>query len=154
MIVDGKFISGYHFIEHDGVYTVNHEPQLFNTQIEIENSIYRYMYGHPMFVYETDGEVQIYPGYSWNGLTCAFDTPTALRASLIHDCLLQMISEKYLPQKFRKKADKIFKQVCKEDGVGLIRRNWLYAGVTIGRWKSNLSFKPPVKKWDAMKRKR
>ncbi len=65
--------------------------------------------------------------YAWDGPSGpTLDTSNAMRGSLIHDALYQAIRTGDLLMKHRKIADKIFRQVLKEDGMNLIRRNLWY----------------------------
>lgn len=75
------------------------------------------------------GVLTIKKGYNWDGATCAIDTVSILRGSLVHDCGYQMLQEGLLSKKYRKPIDKLFIRICKEDGMCWARRKWVYAGV-------------------------
>jgi hypothetical protein len=77
---------------------------------------------------DTDGELKIIKGYAWDGPSGpVIDTPENLRASLVHDALYQLMrNEKLKSRTYRKTADKIFRDICKQDGVPSITANTYY----------------------------
>lgn len=79
------------------------------------------------------GMLTIKAGYMWDGPSGpTVDTENFMRASCVHDALYQLIREGVLPLKpHRKRADKLLLKICKEDGMGLIRRHYVYQAV---RW--------------------
>jgi len=81
----------------------------------------------------TKGELIINKGYAWDGPSGpTIDTKNFMRGSLVHDALYQLMKEKSLDRKkYRKIADKILIQCCKEDGMNFIRRSWVYTGVRL-----------------------
>lgn len=84
-----------------------------------------------------DGFMKIKFGYAWDGASGpAVDTPSNRRASLVHDALYQLIKKGLLSKKFRKKADKLYRKICLEDGMNPFRA-WLeYRGVRMFGWKA------------------
>ena len=78
-----------------------------------------------------DGLLIIRAGYAWDGPSGpAFDTPTFMRASLVHDALYQLMREKHLDAAVhRVKADEILRDLCKEDGMWAARVWWVYKAV-------------------------
>ncbi len=68
---------------------------------------------------DPQGNLRVKAGYAWDGTSGpVIDTPSNLRASLVHDALYQLMREKSLSAKAHKeKADKLFKKLVKEDGV-------------------------------------
>lgn len=77
---------------------------------------------------DTDGELKIIKGYAWDGPSGpVIDTPENLRASLVHDALYQLMRHEELKSRtYRKTADKIFRDICKQDGVPSITANIYY----------------------------
>ncbi len=76
---------------------------------------------------ETSGELTIKEGYAWDGATCAPDIPSIMRGSLVHDALYQLMrrSENGLDDNIhREPADRILQDICKEDGM-LVIKAWL-----------------------------
>ncbi len=71
---------------------------------------------------DTCGNLLVKKGYAWDGPSGpVIDTDENMRASLVHDALYQLMRNKYLVTRtHRKAADKLFKDICKEDGVS----NW------------------------------
>lgn len=71
-------------------------------------------------------------GYAWDGPSGpTFDTATFMRGALIHDVLYQAIREGHLPDAFRAEADHILYDLCREDGMGWLRAQWVYAAVRV-----------------------
>ena len=70
-------------------------------------------------VLTTAGLLVIKKGYAWDGISGPVaDSETNMRASLVHDALYQLMRQENLDfQTHRKIADKLFKHICKEDGV-------------------------------------
>ena len=75
-----------------------------------------------------DGELKINKHYAWDGPSGpVIDTKENLRASLVHDALYQLMRlEKLKSRTYRKTADKIFRNICKKDGVPSISANIYY----------------------------
>ena len=79
------------------------------------------------------GYLIVRAGYAWDGASGpAVDSRSVIRASLIHDCLYQMLREGQLPQSDRAAADLEFRRLCLEDGMSALRAWWLYRGIRIG----------------------
>lgn len=75
-----------------------------------------------------DGELKIKNSYAWDGPSGpVIDTKENLRASLVHDALYQLMRLKKLKSRtYRKTADKLFRNICKIDGVPSITANIYY----------------------------
>ena len=81
----------------------------------------------PFIVLAVNGTLRVRAGYSWDGCSGIIDTHCNLRASLVHDALYQLMRQKYLISRtHRKAADRIFKEICVEDGVSGIRSTIYY----------------------------
>lgn len=71
-------------------------------------------------------------GYAWDGPSGpTLDTPSFMRGSLVHDVLYQLMRERQIPRSFRRDADQILVDICKQDGMSWIRRRWVYAAVRL-----------------------
>jgi hypothetical protein len=69
-------------------------------------------------------------GYAWDGPSGpTFDTPSFMRGSLVHDVLYQLIRLELLDPCYRRDADDILKEICKEDGMGSLRAWWVHKAV-------------------------
>jgi len=77
---------------------------------------------------DVNGELTIKQGYAWDGPSGpVIDTKENLRASLVHDALYQLMRNKELVTRTHRKAtDKIFKDLCKMDGVSNFRASMYY----------------------------
>lgn len=68
------------------------------------------------------GHILIRNGYAWDGPSGpTIDTPSAMRGSLVHDALYQLIRLEKLPKSARKQADKEYRRICVEDGMSKFR---------------------------------
>lgn len=74
------------------------------------------------------GALRVMNGYAWDGPSGpVIDTRENMRASLVHDALYQLMRNRELnPRTTRKAADKLFRDLCKEDGVSSFRANLYY----------------------------
>lgn len=85
------------------------------------------------FITMVGNKLTIKRGYAWDGPSGpTIDTKNFMRGSLVHDALYQLIREKRLGQECRKEADKILREICKEDGMSSLRAWWVYQGVRFG----------------------
>lgn len=68
---------------------------------------------------DKQGNLTVKSGYAWDGTSGpVVDTEHNLRASLVHDAFYQLMRRKHLEaSKHKDKADKLFRKMCKEDGV-------------------------------------
>lgn len=77
-----------------------------------------------------DGKLSIHKGYAWDGPSGpALDTPSGMRASLVHDALYQLMRMGLLPMTWRKQADLELRRIAREDGMSLIRSHYWYLAV-------------------------
>ncbi|KKN73161.1 hypothetical protein LCGC14_0403340 [marine sediment metagenome] len=75
------------------------------------------------------------PGYRWDGPSGpTFDTESFMRGSAVHDALCQLTDLGLLDWIYREIADKELVIITKEDGMGWLRRQWVYAGVRLWSW--------------------
>lgn len=82
----------------------------------------------------TEGNLTVADGYAWDGPSGpVVDTKENMRASLVHDALYQLMRNKHLTAKqFKDKADKLFKNLCIEDGVHKGTAHIYYLGLKLG----------------------
>jgi hypothetical protein len=68
---------------------------------------------------DRQGRLLVRSGYAWDGTSGpVFDTPQNLRASLVHDALYQLLRlRKLAVNKHKDQADRLFRAMCREDGV-------------------------------------
>lgn len=78
-----------------------------------------------------DGVLALSPGFVWDFASGAVDDPAMVYASLAHDSLYRLIREGELDKKHRVDADKLFRELLKECGVGVFRRNYAYLAVRL-----------------------
>jgi hypothetical protein len=71
---------------------------------------------------DPDGTMFIKSGYAWDGPSGpTVDTPSAMRGSLVHDALYQLIRLGLLAASFRAAADAEYRRLCLADGMWPIR---------------------------------
>lgn len=85
---------------------------------------------------DKDGLIHIPKGYEWDGATGYPDVVQIIRASLVHDALYDLIREGVLNKTHRKKADKLFRKICLEDGMGKWQAWRVYSAVRLFGWKA------------------
>jgi len=79
-----------------------------------------------------DGTLTIAAGYAWDGASGpAIDTKNIMTPSLVHDALYQLMREGRLPLSYRKQADGILYDMCRNRGMSWLRANWIYLAVRV-----------------------
>ena len=68
-------------------------------------------------------------GYAWDGASGpTWDSKSSMRGSLVHDALYQLMRHDLISRDFRKVADKLFYEICIQDGMWRWRAKvWLWA---------------------------
>ena len=85
------------------------------------------------FIGLNNGILTIESDYAWDGPSGpTIDTKTFMRGSLVHDALYQLVRAKELPESFRKEADRVLRDICREDGMGRLRAWYVYTCVRFG----------------------
>jgi hypothetical protein len=78
-----------------------------------------------------DGELVARKGYCWDGASGpTIDSKSCLRASLVHDCLYQLMREELISVNYKATADTIFKDLLIEDGMSKWRAKLWYMAVS------------------------
>lgn len=74
-------------------------------------------------------------GYCWDGPSGPMlDTPSAMRGSLVHDALYQLIRMGLLDyDPAKRQADELFARLCIEDGMGRFRAWYALRALRFGR---------------------
>lgn len=94
----------------------------------------------PFIFVSPSGVMQVKMGYAWDGPSGPVrDSRKTMRASLIHDALYQLLRAELLPKGSRKEADKIFRLVCREDGISSFLSGVWYRGL---RWFGSRAASP------------
>lgn len=66
----------------------------------------------------TDGVLHINKGYAWDGPSGpTWDSPSAMRGSLVHDALYQLMRLQLIGTEHRERADLLLTLICVEDGM-------------------------------------
>jgi len=103
-------------------YQLDVEYSLDIKLIQPNNIETRYIYLNPK------GLLIIKAGYSWDGPSGpTVDSKSFMRGSLVHDALYQLMRHDKLNRgRYRKVADQILRQHCREDGMSAIRAWYVY----------------------------
>jgi len=73
---------------------------------------------HDFIRLAVDGTLTVREGYAWDGPSGpTIDTPSSMRASLVHDALYQLMREELIGMHNRPIADELLYQICIEDGM-------------------------------------
>lgn len=129
-------------------YVSGYKYQLFsdygivlNTEFPIQDTSYGYL------TLRVGGLLTIEAGYAWDGPSGpTVDTSDSIRASLVHDALYQLIRVGHLPKSFRREADRIFREICLEAGMGRVRAySWWAALRLFGSEAAELKAEPQIK---------
>ena len=76
------------------------------------------------------GRLTVKKGYAWDGPSGpTIDTPNFLRGSMVHDALYQLIREGLLPGRSRLPADKLLRDMCRQDGMSRRRAEYVFVAV-------------------------
>jgi len=85
------------------------------------------------FLTVSGAKLTMHKGYAWDGASGGLDTKTAMRGSLVHDALYQLMREGVLPQAARPMADRALYDICLDDGMMWLRAwAWRVAVVKMG----------------------
>jgi hypothetical protein len=77
-----------------------------------------------------DGKLTCKKGYAWDGASGpTWDTPSSMRASLIHDAGYQLMREGHLPLDYKVTFDGLFYLQLLNDGMSRVRAWVWYKGV-------------------------
>lgn len=90
--------------------------------------------GTPYIRLSPKGRLRIVKGYAWDGASGpAFDTPSFMRGSCIHDALYQLMRSGLLDASvYREGSDKLLHTVCLADGMNRFRAWYVYRSVRVG----------------------
>jgi hypothetical protein len=115
----------------------NYKYQLEKTYV-VQTSIYPEKDIKTKFIELTrTGKLTIIFGYGWDGCSGpTIDTKSNMRGSLGHDAIFQLIRRGYLDRSWFKEANKEFRKVCREDGMGWLRSQ-LYRGVRFSKFATS-----------------
>ena len=84
----------------------------------------------PYFEYDVYKGLIIKKFYAWDGASGpAIDTDTVLRASLAHDAVCQAYDMELIDDYARKSSDRMFRDICLEDGMYPFRAWYMYRSV-------------------------
>lgn len=84
----------------------------------------------PFFELSETGKLSIRKGYAWDGASGpAINTESFMRASLVHDCIYQMLRLGLIHPHYRDYADRLLQSMCIEDGMNRVRAWYVYMAV-------------------------
>lgn len=90
------------------------------------------------------GKLTVKPGYAWDGPSGpTVDTKNSMRASIFHDALYGLMRDGLITRNGnRKLADKVLRDVAREDGMSKIRSWAWYRAVQFGAKRSSKQGRP------------
>jgi len=82
-------------------------------------------------ILNSEGKITIKKGYAWDGPSgLTIDTLNFMRGSLVHDAFYQLMRAGEIDKEvYREPADRLLREMCKQDGMSSIRAWWVYKGV-------------------------
>ena len=84
-----------------------------------------------------NGVMELKVGFAWDGPSGpTIDTEDFMRGAMVHDGFYRLIRKGKLPKRFRKKADKLLRKMCRADGMPWWRAWYVYRMVRRFGWLS------------------
>ena len=103
------------------------EPYVYETEFAVPAAVAS---PHGWVKLNVTGRLTLKQGYAWDGPSGpTLDTKDFMRGSLVHDALYQLMRQKRLPRRLRKRADVLLWMICLEDGMAKARANYVYHAV-------------------------
>jgi len=92
--------------------------------------IFNYEYESDFLKLTPTGWLTVKKYYCFDGPSGpTIDTKTNMRGALIHDALYQLMRLGVIAEKYADTANKLFKQICREDGMCWLRAQLYFWGV-------------------------
>lgn len=86
---------------------------------------------------DREGNLTILKYYAWDGASGpTLDSPSAMRASLVHDALYQLMRLNLITQDQLIPIDKLFHKILLKDGMGSLRAWYWYLGLRLANGKA------------------
>lgn len=86
---------------------------------------------------DSDGALTILKYYAWDGASGpTIDSPASMRASLVHDALYQLMRLEKVTQDKVIVADKLFRKMLLDDGMGAFRAWYWYTGLRLANGRA------------------
>jgi len=97
------------------------------------------------FIDSEYGDITLYPSgiivirnvFFWDGASGpAIDTDTNMKGSCVHDALYKLLKSNKLKNSYlnRRRVDKTFYKICRDDGMNWVRANYFYYAVRACGW--------------------
>lgn len=96
---------------------------------------------HGLITLTTSGWLHLGEGFWWDGASGpAIDTESNMRASLVHDALINLVQAGLLPntEEVKVKIDTHYFRLAREDGMGLLRSIFHLFAVQWNKWHRKL----------------
>lgn len=100
-------------------------------EYSVKTNITGYSIDHQYFSLSTDGILTAKQNYAWDGMSVVPDSAYGKIASLYHDILYQAMRLELLPRSQKSKADKLFYDICIQDGMNPLLALIVYLGVVL-----------------------
>ena len=86
-------------------------------------------------ILRVNGQLTLKLSYAWNGANVVKDTRTNMRASAIHDALVQLIKLGLLDKKWKIEVDFEYYRAARQDKMLLLRAIIHMAGIQAAHWE-------------------
>jgi hypothetical protein len=113
-------------------YTTEKNPHLYfldEPSISVQTKITGHYVKAELMELTFDGLLTLSQSFWWNGSSFVQDTSACMRSSAFHDALCRMIAQGMLPASTRPAADKLYYELCREDGMSWMQAKVRYAGL-------------------------
>jgi hypothetical protein len=110
---------------------VSHLYFLDEPVVSVQTAITGYHAKGVLMELTPDGLLTLGQNFWWNGSSFVQDTPECMRASAFHDALCRMIPQGLIPASVRPAADKLYYELCREDGMSWMQAKVRYAGLRV-----------------------
>jgi len=101
----------------------------YSVQTDIATGSYRYL---RFACIDPGGLLTVKIGYAWDGPSGPVpDVPEAMRGSLVHDALYELMRIGGLDRSWRKQADQLLYRLCLEDGMEEFIAKMILGGVSL-----------------------
>ena len=97
----------------------------YQTNIQLKETI-----TSNFFIHHSNGRIDVFKGFCWDGPSGGFDTKNAMLASLLHDIGCVMRARDQLTDDEIDQFDDLYYTVCVEEGMSKFRAGYMFAAIS------------------------